>query len=87
MKSKKNKEPKFKPPKFQCTKCGDIIWSRTEGEFVACSCGYSGDGADAVEDASGSKGLRGDPSSLGTWPAGISESVLSDKADGGLISI
>ena len=39
MKSKKNKEPKFKPPKFQCTKCGDIIWSRTEGEYVSCSCG------------------------------------------------
>ena len=35
----KSKEPKFKPPKFQCTKCSDIIWSRTEGEFVSCSCG------------------------------------------------
>ena len=38
MKSK-NKQPEFNPPKFQCTKCGDIIWSRTEGEYVACSCG------------------------------------------------
>jgi len=39
MKGKKNKKPKFKPPKFQCIKCNDIIWSRTEGEYVACSCG------------------------------------------------
>lgn len=36
---KNNEPPKFNPPKYQCTKCGDIIWSRAEGEYVSCSCG------------------------------------------------
>lgn len=38
MKSKKN-EVVFDPPKFKCAKCSDVIWSKTEGQYISCSCG------------------------------------------------
>ena len=38
MKSKKQKI-EFNPPKFKCAKCLDVIWSKTEGKYVSCSCG------------------------------------------------
>ena len=38
MKSRKNKVV-FNPPKFKCAKCSDVIWSKTEGHYVSCSCG------------------------------------------------
>ena len=28
----------FNPPKYKCKNCGDIIWSRSEGEFRTCKC-------------------------------------------------
>lgn len=38
MESRKN-EVVFNPPKFKCAKCSDVIWSKTEGQYVSCSCG------------------------------------------------
>ena len=29
----------FKPRKFRCIQCGEVIFSRYSGEFVSCSCG------------------------------------------------
>lgn len=33
----------FKPGqyKYRCKACDDLIWSRYEGEYVACKCGKS----------------------------------------------
>lgn len=28
----------FKPNKYQCPNCKDIIWSKYPGEYVTCSC-------------------------------------------------
>jgi hypothetical protein len=32
-------EKLFKPHKYQCTDCEDIIFSSRPGEFVTCKCG------------------------------------------------
>jgi len=29
----------FKPSKYKCLLCGDVIYSHTEGEYVRCTCG------------------------------------------------
>lgn len=30
---------KWPPPKYKCTKCGDILQSKYPGHYVECSCG------------------------------------------------
>lgn len=32
------RDDKFVPAKYQCPDCRDIIFSRSPGEFVRCSC-------------------------------------------------
>lgn len=29
----------FHPPKYKCTKCEDVIWSKYPGQLVSCKCG------------------------------------------------
>lgn len=37
--SVKQPTPPFKPAKFQCASCDDVIQSSYPGEFVTCKCG------------------------------------------------
>ena len=29
----------FKPSKYKCLLCDDVIYSRSEGEYTTCECG------------------------------------------------
>lgn len=28
----------WNPPKYQCRRCADVIWSKCPGQFVSCKC-------------------------------------------------